>query len=343
VAAYRQHLQTRGHQKREEKLKSGSAAAVAGLGLGEEGATEKPAKKKEGESGEAEEEEKEPGEEGEGDDDEIIEDKDHYAIPLGTCLFCKQVYPKEQLERCLEHMYKQHGFFIPFPEYCTDVEGLLTYLGEKIGLGCICLYCNGKSYPSIHAVQAHMEAKAHCKLKFETEEEEEELLDFYTFPGAAEGDEDEEEAEEETEEEEKKASKKQRSEAKEEEREPAGDESSAGKSKALIPATAAPRRRHLAGLNDAGELVMSDGSIIGHRSLAHVYRQNVKPVETTALSSQIMASYRALVAEGQQDKARHDDMPKRLQKLVERQRLRIRKERQGKFVKQFWDYRSLLM
>jgi pre-60S factor REI1 len=37
-------------------------------------------------------------------------------------------------------MLKQHGFFIPFVENLVDLEGLLTYLGEKIGIGHVCLW-----------------------------------------------------------------------------------------------------------------------------------------------------------------------------------------------------------
>lgn len=44
-------------------------------------------------------------------------------------------------------------------DYIEDLEGLLTYLGEKIGIGHVCIYCNGKgraAYPSTHAVRQHM-------------------------------------------------------------------------------------------------------------------------------------------------------------------------------------------
>lgn len=35
-----------------------------------------------------------------------------------------------------------HSFFIPDPEYCTDIKGLLEYLGEKIIIGYMCIWCN---------------------------------------------------------------------------------------------------------------------------------------------------------------------------------------------------------
>jgi len=38
-------------------------------------------------------------------------------------------------------MLKVHGFFIPFVEYLTDLEGFLNYLGAKVGVGHVCLWC----------------------------------------------------------------------------------------------------------------------------------------------------------------------------------------------------------
>lgn len=38
-------------------------------------------------------------------------------------------------------------------EYLTDAEGLLGYVEEKIKLGHICLYCNGKG-KSFHTYRA---------------------------------------------------------------------------------------------------------------------------------------------------------------------------------------------
>lgn len=36
------------------------------------------------------------------------------------------------------------SFFIPDVEYLADPEGLVGYVEEKVKLGNICLYCNGK-------------------------------------------------------------------------------------------------------------------------------------------------------------------------------------------------------
>lgn len=154
-------------------------------------------------------------------------------------------------------MLKVHGFFIPFIENLTDLEGLLTYLGEKVGIGHVCLWCNGKGkarYPSTRAVQMHMNAKNHCKLSLEEEEDEEELLDYYDF-----------DLEDEEMEDAAKAS---------------SSSSSSSSSTALVVKEDAPRRAGgggAASINDAGELVLADGSIVGSRQLKHIYKQHVRP------------------------------------------------------------------
>ncbi len=101
------------------------------------------------------------------------------------------------IAKAVKHMSEVHSFFIPDVEYLVDLEGLLQYLGEKISIGNICLFCNGKSFNSMESVQQHMVWKkktplflfatdsnkrdqAHCKLPYE-EKDEDEYLDFYDF------------------------------------------------------------------------------------------------------------------------------------------------------------------
>lgn len=78
-------------------------------------------------------------------------------------------------------MEKHHGFFIPDIEYLHDLEGLITYLGEKVAIGNVCLYCNTKSkiFSSLEAVQDHMTELSHCKLYYDPNDGE--LDDFYDF------------------------------------------------------------------------------------------------------------------------------------------------------------------
>jgi pre-60S factor REI1 len=65
-------------------------------------------------------------------------------------------------------MQLAHGFFIPDREYLVDLPGLILYLSEKVAIGNVCLYCNGKGkeYKSMEAVRKHMVDKSHCKVRF---------------------------------------------------------------------------------------------------------------------------------------------------------------------------------
>ncbi|KAJ9106985.1 hypothetical protein QFC20_003885 [Naganishia adeliensis] len=111
-------------------------------------------------------------------------------IPPNGCLFC--THTSEDIEANLQHMAVQHSFFLPDTEYLVDVEGLLQYLGEKVAIGNVCLWCPankvdeeghpvGNEFSSLEAVRAHMKAKGHCKLAYDTEWERQEVSEYYDF------------------------------------------------------------------------------------------------------------------------------------------------------------------
>ncbi|KAH8294528.1 hypothetical protein KR044_005844 [Drosophila immigrans] len=83
------------------------------------------------------------------------------------CLFCAE--QSEDLVANLKHMSVAHSFFVPDAEYCTDIEGLIYYLGEKVANYFICLWCNdrGKTFYSLDAVRKHMLDKGHCQMLHE--------------------------------------------------------------------------------------------------------------------------------------------------------------------------------
>ncbi|XP_055550226.1 cytoplasmic 60S subunit biogenesis factor ZNF622 [Wyeomyia smithii] len=100
------------------------------------------------------------------DSDQWDEDWDN-PIENNDCLFCQ--HHSEDLIKCIKHMSIAHSFFIPDAEYCIDVEGLLTYLAEKICRDFICIWCNekGRTFYSLDAVRNHMVEKGHCKMLHE--------------------------------------------------------------------------------------------------------------------------------------------------------------------------------
>jgi pre-60S factor REI1 len=97
------------------------------------------------------------------------------------CLFCAT--KSASLEDNLTHMSEAHSFFIPDAEYLVDLTGLITYLGEKIAVGNVCLYCNGRGreFRTLDAVRKHMVDKSHCKLAYDKEAEMLEIADYYDF------------------------------------------------------------------------------------------------------------------------------------------------------------------
>ena len=118
------------------------------------------------------------------DDEQAIDEKIAAArsrLSITDCLFCPQV--SVSLDDSLTHMSFVHSFFIPDAQFLIDIPGLMLYLGEKIAVGNICIYCNqkGHEFRSIHAVRQHMVDKSHCKIAYDSEDDRLELSDYYDF------------------------------------------------------------------------------------------------------------------------------------------------------------------
>jgi len=116
------------------------------------------------------------------DDDQEYEHK----AELRQCLFCNYVSPS--LELNLNHMSRQHGFFLPERDYLVDLPGLINYLSETVLVLHTCLYCH-KSVHTSSGVQTHMRDRGHCMIAYSTEEEQLEIGDFYDFRATYSGDE----------------------------------------------------------------------------------------------------------------------------------------------------------
>ncbi|KAH7888778.1 C2H2 type zinc-finger-domain-containing protein [Phlebopus sp. FC_14] len=102
-------------------------------------------------------------------------------ISPSSCLFC--THSDSSLENNLYHMSSTHSFFIPDADYLVDLPGLITYLGEKIVVGNVCIFCNGKGreLKTLEAVRKHMVDRSHCKIAYDTENDRLEVSDFYDF------------------------------------------------------------------------------------------------------------------------------------------------------------------
>lgn len=117
-------------------------------------------------------------------DDESVSDEDvmeeellRDVIDVDSCLFCGKI--SSSMKDNVEHM-NDHGFFIPEERYLTDLEGLLIYLGYKVGAGACCLWCN-KQAKSRHGARLHMLYKDHCKINYDQNKAVEEFSDFYDY------------------------------------------------------------------------------------------------------------------------------------------------------------------
>ncbi|KAJ3144033.1 hypothetical protein HK101_002873 [Irineochytrium annulatum] len=102
------------------------------------------------------------------------------SLPIESCIFCP--HASATLQDSLNHMAAAHSFFVPDLEYIVDLAGLVRHLLDKVAVGNVCLYCNGRGrgFFSLEAVRGHMVDKGHCKMRYE-DGEEEEVADFYDF------------------------------------------------------------------------------------------------------------------------------------------------------------------
>ena len=190
-----------------------------------------------------------------------------------VCIFCNRSY--RDVDGAVRHMLRHHGFFIPDADFLIDLPGLVTYCNEKVKLGGMCLYCNGrgKQFGSYVDVQRHMEDKSHCKLLYEPGEDKEEFASYYDFttsyPDDDGMDEDEDDGDA-------------MSEDEEEEEEEEGVE------------------QETAYVSDLGELVLPDGKVLGSRQYRRYYQQRYRMEDTreSVLAIKTEVEERALVMGG---------------------------------------------
>uniref|UniRef100_A0A8C6T2N7 Cytoplasmic 60S subunit biogenesis factor ZNF622 n=1 Tax=Neogobius melanostomus TaxID=47308 RepID=A0A8C6T2N7_9GOBI len=183
------------------------------------------------------------------------------TIPVTDCFFCS--HHSRSLLKNVAHMTKVHSFFIPDIEFLVDLRGLIQYLGEKVGAGNVCLWCNdqGRSFYSTKAVQSHMTDKSHCKLNTEGDASLE-FADFYDFRSSYPDRKEQDDME--------------------------TDDSDL------------PDDKSLQFDEETLQLTLPSGSVIGHRSLMKYYKQCFGAQRTVALShshkavGRVLHQYRAL-------------------------------------------------
>ncbi|OWZ59484.1 hypothetical protein AYX14_03359 [Cryptococcus neoformans] len=244
--AFRTHVQSKKHRDRE-------AAAASAERLGKKPAPA-PAKAEDedddGSGDEANEMDVDSEDDEEGDFEQKMANLRRRIKPA-DCLFCTR--HSGTVDENVGHMASIHSFFIPDREILIDLSGLLSYLGEKVAIGNLCLFCpnGGKEFGSLEAVRKHMIDKNHCKLAYETDEDRAELADFYDFQG----DGDDEDWEDE-------------------------DGEEIGSDEEVMDAFDRPQRPKKASVALAADglsLVLPSGRTLGHRSLKVYYDQRYRP------------------------------------------------------------------
>jgi len=208
-------------------------------------------------------------------EEEIID----YKIETGTkleveeCLLCG--FKSEDIQKNIQHMYVEHGFYVPDIEFITDLNAFIQYLCQKVGIGNACLYCD-KAFVDINAVRNHMSALHHFKLPLGCEDDEE-LYEFYDYDiDTNDGDDDVSDK--------------------------TDDDDMAKRRALVVQNTVTPQRKPV----DIDEYVMTfnDGRVVGHRALHHYYKQNIAPADARAaivLRKQVVSTYKRIGQVSQSD------------------------------------------
>ena len=227
------------------------------------------------------------------DDDEEEAEPEKVEIDPLQSLFDRHL--SASVEANVERMYRKYGFFVPDREFCSDLEGLVGYLHEKIKLGHMCIYCH-RVFTTWQGCQKHMISKQHSKIRYEAGIDLEDLSVFYDFKeenerflqstrgsskeeemhdaegaGDEEQDKDEEDGWEDI--------------SDDEEIDDADEMVDEDDEDAYSEFEEEVARMGL-DVTPLGELVFPDGRIVGHRSLRRYYKQRVPRTEDTRASVQ---------------------------------------------------------
>ncbi|KAK2961298.1 putative Cytoplasmic 60S subunit biogenesis factor [Blattamonas nauphoetae] len=113
--------------------------------------------------------EAEPSKEEPENEQEEEEDEFEFEFDPGKCLFCNK--QSKDLQKNILHMVESHSFVIDEIEYVVDIQGLIDYLSDSIFVDHRCIAC-ARQFPSSEAVQHHMCAKSHCYFVYDSGKDE---------------------------------------------------------------------------------------------------------------------------------------------------------------------------
>lgn len=99
-------------------------------------------------------------------------------VPITQCFYCGK--NNTEVESNVRHMSHAHGLYIPERTYLTNLNGLLTFLGEVVSLDHDCLVCGFQGL-LVESIRLHLLSKGHCKVPYETPEEKMVVAEFYDF------------------------------------------------------------------------------------------------------------------------------------------------------------------
>jgi len=99
------------------------------------------------------------GKDNDDDDDNVDLQEGQVAIPLKYSLF-DHTGPFQCTRTAYTYMAKKFNFKLPHMDFLIDLEGLLEYLGAKVGIGHVCIGCN-KRFETTHGCMQHMVSQNH--------------------------------------------------------------------------------------------------------------------------------------------------------------------------------------
>lgn len=160
-------------------------------------------------------------------------------LDLTDCFYCGATLAT--VDDNIQHMLLNHSLYIPNIKYLSDKEGLLRFLSDIVVVDKECIKC-GYTSNKLLGIRQHIIAKGHVYIPYETKETRTFIDQFYDFSVYSDNDEESEG-----------------------EIDINSDEDSSTSDEYTI-----------ATIDSTGiELVLPNGSKLGHRSMTKYYRQNL--------------------------------------------------------------------